>query len=61
MGNTNYFTVWVKHCLRPKSLTMGNTNYFTVWVKHCLRPKSLTMGTLTVLLYELNTAYDLSR
>ena len=27
MGNTNYFTVWVKHCLRPKSLTIGDTNY----------------------------------
>ena len=61
MGESNYFTVWVKYCLRPKSLTMGDTNYFTVWVKYCLRPKSLTMGELTILLYELNTAYDLSR
>ena len=61
MGDTNYFTVWVKYCLPPKTLTMGDTNYFTVWVKYCQRPKSLTMGELTILLYELNTAYDLSR
>ena len=45
----------------PKSLTMGDTNYLTVWVKYCLRPKSLRWATLTILLYELNTAYDLSR
>ena len=62
MGDTNYFTVWVKYCLRPKSLTMGDTNYFTVWVKYCLRPKSLTIGdtNYNILLYELNTAYDVN-
>ena len=57
MGDTNYFTVWVKYCLRPKSLTMGDTNYSTVWVIYL---KSL-LATLTILLYELNTAYHLSR
>jgi hypothetical protein len=62
MGDTNYFTVWVKYCQRPKSLTMGDSNYFTVWVKYCLRPKSLTIGdtNYNILLYELNTAYDVN-